>query len=97
MAGIPPAQQGVLQIETPSISMPQHPNMSAADSPQAVHQITIVNEKGRSSQAEVDSTMQKADRFVLKASPTRPTIKARNGLRNYCSFCAHSEQGEAEG
>ena len=54
--------------------MPQHPNMSAADSPQASPSDHHCQREGRSSKAEIDSMMQNAESFVLKASPTRPRL-----------------------
>ena len=68
--------------------------MSAMDSPQAVPQITIVNEKGRSSQAEDVRMIQKAEEFCAEASPTRPRPRPVRLKETIASFCAHSEQGK---
>ena len=46
-------------------------NMSAMDSPQAVPQITIVNEKGRSSQAEDVRMIQKAEEFCAESESNK--------------------------
>ena len=50
--------------------------MSAMDSPQAVPQITIVNEKGRSSQAEDVRMIQKAEEFCAESESNKAKTEA---------------------
>ena len=64
--------------------------MSAVDSPQAVPQITIVNEKGRSSQADVDRMMQKAEKFCAESESNKAKTEAKCGLRRLLLHFAHT-------
>merc|ERR1712117_1017952 len=77
--GIPPAPRGVPQIEvTFDIDANGILNVSAQDrSTGKSNQITITNEKGRLSQAEIDRMVQEAEKF-------RSEVEAKNGLENYC-------------
>merc|ERR1712205_108637 len=79
--GIPPAPRGVPQIEvTFDIDANGILNVSAQDkSTGKVNQITITNEKGRLSQADID-------RMVSEA--------AKNGLENYCYSMKNTLQEE---
>merc|ERR1711869_62746 len=64
--GIPPAPRGVPQIEvTFDIDANGILNVSAQDkSTGKVNQITITNEKGRLSQADIDRMVSEADKFA---------------------------------
>merc|ERR1712117_585935 len=48
------------------------------------NQITITNEKGRLSQAEIDRMVQEAEKFRAEDESNRQKIEAKNGLENYC-------------
>merc|ERR1712003_457376 len=78
--GIPPAPRGVPQIEvTFDIDANGILNVSAQDkSTGKTNQITITNEKGRLSQAEIDRMVQ----------------EAKNGLENYCFTMRNTLQEE---
>merc|ERR1712241_1611057 len=84
--GIPPAPRGVPQIEvTFDIDANGILNVSAQDkSTGKSNQITITNEKGRLSQAEIDRMVQEAEKFRSEDEANKAKIEAKNGLENYC-------------
>merc|ERR1711876_152104 len=84
--GIPPAPRGVPQIEvTFDIDANGILNVSAQDkSTGKSNQITITNEKGRLSQAEIDRMVQEAEKFRAEDESNKQKIEAKNGLENYC-------------
>merc|ERR1719158_338527 len=89
--GIPPAPRGVPQIEvTFDIDANGILNVSAQDkSTGKSNQITITNEKGRLSQAEIDRMVSEAEKFRAEDESNRAKIEAKNGLENYC-FTMHN-------
>merc|ERR1712028_33285 len=48
------------------------------------NQITITNEKGRLSQAEIDRMVQEAEKFRDEDEQHKSKVEAKNGLENYC-------------
>jgi len=84
--GIPPAPRGVPQIEvTFDIDANGILNVSAQDkSTGKSNQITITNEKGRLSQAEIDRMVQEAEKYRAEDEQSKGKIEAKNGLENYC-------------
>merc|ERR1712130_753511 len=48
------------------------------------NQITITNEKGRLSQAEIDRMVQEAEKYASEDSKLKEKVEAKNGLENYC-------------
>merc|ERR1712110_75539 len=84
--GIPPAPRGVPQIEvTFDIDANGILNVSAADkSTGKSNQITITNEKGRLSQAEIDKMVSEAEKYKAEDEANKNKIEAKNGLENYC-------------
>merc|ERR1712224_843733 len=84
--GIPPAPRGVPQIEvTFDIDANGILNVSAQDkSTGKVNQITITNEKGRLSQADIDRMVSETEKFRAEDETNRQKIEAKNGLENYC-------------
>lgn len=84
--GIPPAPRGVPQVEvTFDIDANGILNVSAADkSTGKTNQITITNEKGRLSQAEIDRMVQEAEKYASEDAANRERVEAKNGLENYC-------------
>jgi len=84
--GIPPAPRGVPQIEvTFDIDANGILNVSAQDkSTGKANQITITNEKGRLSQAEIDRMVQEAEKYRAEDEQQKHKIEAKNGLENYC-------------
>merc|ERR1712012_747149 len=85
LASIPPAPRGVPQIEvTFDIDANGILNVSAQDkSTGKSNQITITNEKGRLSQAEIDRMVSEAEKFRAEDESNRAKIEAKNGLENY--------------
>merc|ERR1712036_68063 len=60
-------------------------NVSAQDkSTGKSNQITITNEKGRLSQAEIDRMVQEAEKYKAEDEANKVKIEAKNGLENYC-------------
>merc|ERR1719220_174888 len=84
--GIPPAPRGVPQIEvTFDIDANGILNVSAQDkSTGKSNQITITNEKGRLSQAEIDRMVQEAEKYAAEDEQNKSKVEAKNGLENYC-------------
>ena len=94
--GIPPAPRGVPQIEvTFDIDANGILNVSAQDkSTGKSSQITITNEKGRLSQAEIDRMVEAAEKFKAEDEANKARIEAKNGLENYCYNLRNSMQEE---
>merc|ERR1719392_414292 len=84
--GIPPAPRGVPQIQvTFDVDANAILNVSAADKGTGKSQnITITNEKGRLSQAEIDRMVKEAEQFAAEDAAHKEKIEAKNGLENYC-------------
>merc|ERR1711953_887772 len=94
--GIPPAPRGVPQIEvTFDIDANGILNVSAQDkSTGKSNQITITNEKGRLSQAEIDRMVQEAEKYRAEDEVNKAKIEAKNGLENYCFTMRNTLQEE---
>jgi len=94
--GIPPAPRGVPQIEvTFDIDANGILNVSAQDkSTGKSSQITITNEKGRLSQAEIDRMVEAAEKFKAEDEANKSRVEAKNGLENYCYTLRNSMQEE---
>jgi len=94
--GIPPAPRGVPQIEvTFDIDANGILNVSAQDkSTGKSNQITITNEKGRLSQAEIDRMVQEAEKYRAEDEANKSKIEAKNGLENYCFTMRNTLQEE---
>merc|ERR1719455_48679 len=94
--GIPPAPRGVPQIEvTFDIDANGILNVSAQDkSTGKSNQITITNEKGRLSQAEIDCMVQEAEKYRAEDEANKTKIEAKNGLENYCFTMRNTLQEE---
>merc|ERR1711967_219892 len=94
--GIPPAPRGVPQIEvTFDIDANGILNVSAQDkSTGKSNQITITNEKGRLSQAEIDRMVQEAEKYRAEDEQNKSKIEAKNGLENYCFTMRYTLQEE---
>merc|ERR1712166_1537978 len=77
---------GVPQIEvTFDIDANGILNVSAQDkSTGKSNQITITNEKGRLSQAEIDRMVQEAEKYRAEDEQNKSKVEAKNGLENYC-------------
>jgi L1 cell adhesion molecule like protein len=95
--GIPPAPRGVPQIEvTFDIDANGILNVTASDkSTGKSSQITITNEKGRLSQAEIDRMVEAAEKFKAEDEANKERVEAKNGLENYCYTLRNTMQEEA--
>merc|ERR1712226_1004611 len=70
-------------------------NVSAQDkSTGKSNQITITNEKGRLSQAEIDRMVQEAEKYKAEDEANKFKIEAKNGLENYCFTMRNTLQEE---
>merc|ERR1712032_147108 len=70
-------------------------NVSAQDkSTGKSNQITITNEKGRLSQAEIDRMVQEAEKYAAEDEANKSKVEAKNGLENYCFTMRNTLQEE---
>jgi heat shock protein 1/8 len=84
--GIPPAPRGVPQIEV-SIDVDSNGilNVSAIEKTSNKKQsITITNEKGRLSQADIDRMVNEAEKFREEDEKQQKRIEAKNELEQLC-------------
>jgi len=84
--GIPPAPRGVPSIEvTFDIDANGILNVSAEEkSTGKKEKITITNDNGRLSAAEIQRMVDDAEKFKLEDEKQRNRIAAKNGLETYC-------------
>ena len=92
LSGIPPAPRGVPKIE---VSFDVDPNgilnVSAKDqSTGKSNNITITNDKGRLSKADIDRMVADAKKYKEEDEKTRETIAARHSLENYAFSVKHA-------
>eukprot|EP01066_Platyproteum_vivax_P017267 Platyproteum_vivax@DN7333_c0_g1_i2.p1 len=94
--GIPPAPRGVPQVEvTFDIDANGILNVHACDkSTGKSNQITITNDKGRLSQAEIDRMVKEAEQFKNEDEVNRLRVEGKNSLENYCFSMRNSMQEE---
>eukprot|EP00300_Choanocystis_sp_HF-7_P016848 c19553_g2_i1.p1 GENE.c19553_g2_i1~~c19553_g2_i1.p1 ORF type:complete len:677 (+),score=66.22 c19553_g2_i1:51-2033(+) len=85
LSGIPPAPRGVPQIEvTFDIDADGILNVSAEDKTTGnKNKITITNDKGRLSKADIERMVKEAENFKDEDEKARKVIEAKNGLENY--------------
>ena len=98
LEGIPPAPRGVPQIEVAfDLDANGILNVSAEDKKTGnKNKITISNESGRLSQAEIEKMVKDAERFAEQDKKHSELVAARNGLEGYCFNMRNSMQ-QAEG
>ena len=85
LEGIPPAPRGVPQIEvTFDIDANGIMNVSAQDKGTGkVSQVTITNDKGRLSKADIERMVAEAERYKQQDEQIRKKVEAKNGLESY--------------
>ena len=85
LSGIPPAPKGVPQIEvTFEIDENSILTVSANDKGTGKKEtITITNDKGRLSKAEIDQMIADAEKFAAEDKAIKEKIDAKNSLENY--------------
>lgn len=83
--GIPPMPRGVPQIEVCyDIDANGILNVSAVEkSTGKENKITITNDKGRLSQADIDRMVSEAEKYKQQDEANKVRIEAKNGLENY--------------
>jgi L1 cell adhesion molecule like protein len=98
LEGIPPAPRGVPQIEVAfDLDANGILNVSAEDKKTGnKNKITIANESGRLSQAEIEQMVKDAERFAEQDKAHAETIQARNGLESY-AYNMRNAMNQAEG
>ena len=96
LTGIPPAPRGVPQIEvTFDVNADGIMNVSAQDkSTGNVKKITIKNEKGRLSQADIDKMVADAEKYKEQDELVRKKVEAKNALEGYCFGVRNSLSNE---
>lgn len=85
LTGIPPAARGVPKIEvTFDLDANGILNVSAKELGTGnAKQITIKNDKGRLSQAEIDRMVEEAERYKEEDERQKECVQAKNGLEAY--------------
>merc|ERR1712146_307388 len=85
LTGIPPAPRGVPQIEvTFDVDANSILNISAKDkSTSKEEKITIKNDGGRLSQAEIDRMVADAEKYAAEDAKVKERVAAKNGLESY--------------
>ncbi|KAL7729962.1 hypothetical protein ACLKA6_009264 [Drosophila palustris] len=89
LTGIPPAPRGVPQISvTFDLNADGILNVSAKDSSTGKSEkITITNDKGRLSKAEIDRMLSDAEKYKDEDEQQRERVVARNTLEGYIYGC----------
>ena len=89
LSGIPPAQRGIPKIDvTFDLNADGILNVSAKDNSSGKSEkITIKNDKGRLSKAEIDRMLSEAERYHEEDERQREKIVARNQLESYIFAC----------
>ena len=84
--GFPPAPRGVPQIEVAfDIDANGILNVSAEEkSSNRKEKITITNDKGRLSQADIDRMVEEAEMYKESDQLAKEKIDAKNNVENYC-------------
>ncbi|PNH12564.1 Heat shock cognate protein [Tetrabaena socialis] len=86
LSNIPPAPRGVPQIEvTLDIDANGILQVSAVDKGSGrKHKITITNDRGRLSGADIEKMLKEAEEFKAQDLETRERIDAKNELESFC-------------
>merc|ERR1712023_184859 len=98
LGGIPPAPRGVPQIEVAfEINADGILHVSAVDKANGnSKKISITNEKGRLSEAEIERMVQEAEEYEEQDKKERERVEARNNLEGFV-FQTKSSLAGAEG
>lgn len=98
LVGIPPAPRGVPQIDvTFDLDANGILNVTAKDKSSGQEKnITIKNDKGRLSQAEIDRMLAEAEKFHAEDEKVRESIAARNQLEGYIFQLRQSVESAGE-
>lgn len=85
LSGIPPARRGTPQIEVAfDVNVNGILEVTAKDKATGKeNKITITNDSGRLSQAEIDEMLRNAERFAAEDEQIRKRVEAKNKLETY--------------
>lgn len=99
LTGIPPAPRGVPKIEvTFDLNADGILNVSAKDnSTGRSEKITITNDKGRLSKAEIDRMLSEAEKYREEDDRQKEKIQARNSLETYIFGCKQAVEDAPSG
>jgi L1 cell adhesion molecule like protein len=99
LSGIPPAPRGVPQIEvTFDIDANGIMNVGAEDKTTGKKSsVTITNDKGRLSQAEIDAMCKDAEKYAEADKVARERVESKNGLENYAFSMKNTANDEKTG
>jgi len=99
LSGIPPAPRGVPQIEvTFDIDANGIMNVSAEDKTTGKKSsVTITNDKGRLSQAEIEAMCKDAEKFAEADKVARERVESKNSLENYAYSMKNTASDEQTG
>nr|BAD42358.1 heat shock protein 70 [Chironomus yoshimatsui] len=99
LTGIPPAKRGVPQIEvTFDLDANGILNVSAKDSSTGRQEtITLKNDKGRLSKADIDRMLSEAEKYREEDEKHQQRIQARNQLESYIFGCKQAVEDAPEG
>jgi len=99
LTGIPPAPRGVPKIEvTFDLDANGILNVSAKDnSTGKSEKITIKNDKGRLSKAEIDRMLSEAEKYKEEDEKQQKRILSRNSLEGYIFGCKQAVEDAAAG
>lgn len=99
LTGIPPAPRGVPKIEvTFDLNADGILHVSAKDSSTGkLEKITITNDKGRLSKAEIDKMLSDAETYREQDEQQREKITSRNTLEGYIFSCKQAIEDAPEG
>ncbi|XP_020813284.1 heat shock 70 kDa protein cognate 2 [Drosophila serrata] len=89
LSGIPPSPRGVPQIEVAfDLNTDGILHVTAKDnSTGKSEKITITNDKGRLSKAEIDRMLSDAEKYKVEDDRHRERVQARNNLEGYIYAC----------
>ncbi|EDV49278.1 heat shock 70 kDa protein cognate 2 [Drosophila erecta] len=89
LTGIPPAPRGVPQIEVAfDLNADGILNVNAKDSSTGrSEKITITNDKGRLSKAEIDRMLSEAEKYKVEDDRQRERVLSKNNLEGYIYAC----------
>ncbi|XP_017039788.1 heat shock 70 kDa protein cognate 2 [Drosophila ficusphila] len=99
LTGIPPAPRGVPQIEVAfDLNADGILNVNAKDSSTGKSEkITITNDKGRLSKAEIDRMLSEAEKYKVEDDRQRERVQSRNNLEGYIYGCRQAVEEAPSG
>ncbi|KAL2913729.1 Hsp70 chaperone [Polyrhizophydium stewartii] len=99
LTGIPPAPRGVPQIEvTFDVDANGILNVNAVDKTTGrSNKITITNDKGRLSQADIDRMVAEAEKYKAEDEAAAARVQAKNGLESYAYNLRNTLQDDKVG